>query len=62
MTAKQRLLEYIASLPEEISEKELEEHLRVHQKIQAGIQSAREAPLLDNEELPGLIEQWLAEE
>lgn len=62
MTAKQKLIEYISSLPDELSESELEEHLRVHQKIQAGIESAREGPLVDNDDLPGLIEQWLAEE
>jgi len=62
MTAKQRLLDYIAALPDELSEEELEEHLIVHQKIQAGIQSAQAGPLVDNEDLPGLIEQWLAEE
>lgn len=62
MNAKQRLIDYISSLPDELSEAELEEHLRVHQKIQAGINSMNQGPLVDNEELPELIHQWLADE
>jgi len=62
VTAKQRIIAYISGLPDSLSEEEIEEHLRAHHKIQAGIQSAKEGPLVDNEDLPELMDQWLDEE
>ncbi len=59
MTAKQRIIEFIAGLPDELDEAEIEEQWHVHQKIQEGIRSAQEEPLVNHEELPKLMAQWL---
>lgn len=61
MTAKQRIIEFISSLPDDLNETEIEEHWHIHQRIQDGIRSAQEEPLVDHEDLPELMAQWISD-
>jgi hypothetical protein len=61
MTAKKRAIEFISSLPDELSEAEIQEYWLTHQRIQEGIKSAEEEPLVDRSQLRGLVRQWLDE-
>jgi len=41
MTAKKRAIEFISSLPDELSEAEIQEYWLTHQRIQEGIKSLK---------------------
>jgi hypothetical protein len=57
-TIKNQIIEYIKTLPDEISLEELMYHLYAKEKILLGLRDADEGKLISNEEAGETIQQW----
>ncbi len=58
-TAKDEVREILEQLPEEASLEDIQYHIYVRQKIQKGIEAAREGRLLSQEEVERRMGRWL---
>lgn len=59
-TAKQEALELIETLPEDASLEDIQYHLYVRQKIEAGLQDVEQGRLLSDREVERRMAKWLA--
>ncbi len=58
-TAKDEVREILEQLPEEASLEDIQYHIYVRQKIQKGMEAAREGRLLSQEEVERRMGRWL---
>lgn len=59
-TAKQEALKLIETLPEDASFEEIQYHLYVRQKIEAGLRDVEAGNVLSHEEVERRMVKWLA--
>ena len=58
-TAKEEVLELLERLPEDASLEDIQYHIYVHQKIQKGLDAAREGKVIGQEEVERRMARWL---
>ncbi len=58
-TAKEEVLELLEQLPEDASLEDIQYHIYVRQKIQNGLNAAREGKVIDREEVERRMARWL---
>ncbi len=59
-TAKDEVRKLLDQLPEEASFEEIQYHIYVRQKIEAGLRDAEEGRVLSQEEVERRMAKWLA--
>ncbi len=57
-TIKNQMIEYLKSLPDEISLEELMYHLYAREKILLGLRDADDGKVISNEKAGEIIHQW----
>ncbi len=58
-TGKEEVLELLEQLPEDASLEDIQYHIYVRQKIQRGLDAAREGKVINQEEVERRMGQWL---
>ncbi|PKB70805.1 MAG: hypothetical protein BZY87_09825 [SAR202 cluster bacterium Io17-Chloro-G6] len=58
-TAKEEVLELLEQLPEDASLEDIQYHIYVRQKIQKGLDAAREGKVIPQEEVERRMARWL---
>ncbi|MBC8390954.1 MAG: hypothetical protein H8E17_00080 [Deltaproteobacteria bacterium] len=59
-TAKEQVIELLKQLPENSTLEEIQYHLYVRQKIQAGISDVEQGKIHTQEEVEKRMERWIA--
>jgi predicted transcriptional regulator len=57
-TGKEEVLELLEQLPEDASLEDIQYHIYVRQKIQTGLNSAREGKVVSQEEVERRMARW----
>ncbi len=58
-TGKEEVLELLENLPEDASLEDIQYHIYVRQKIQTGLNAAREGQVVSQEEVERRMARWL---
>lgn len=59
VNAKREVIELLDRLPDDVTFEEIQYHLYVRQKVEAGLAAADEGHVLTQEEVERRMEQWL---
>ena len=60
-TIKEKIQSILNQLPDDCSIEDIQYHLYVLEKIRQGLQVAEREPILQQEEVEGLLSKWLIE-
>ncbi|MEM8778860.1 MAG: hypothetical protein AAGF26_08330 [Cyanobacteria bacterium P01_G01_bin.49] len=60
-TIKEKIQSILNQLPDDCSIEDIQYHLYVLEKIRQGLQVAEREPILQQEEVEGLLNKWLIE-
>ena len=60
-TTKEKIQSILNQLPDDCSIEDIQYHLYVLEKIRQGLQIAEREPILQQEEVEGLLSKWLIE-
>lgn len=60
-TTKEKIQSILNQLPDDCSIEDIQYHLYVLEKIRQGLQVAEREPILQQEEVEGLLSKWLIE-